>query len=169
MKEIFTSEPRKVAVSRVKNGWLLTLNLGIKEVDGGYECESVTKELDHKPTVDDVRELFTEFVNKATDGKILSGFVWDGKNVWLSSENQFNFKAAFDVAAQTEGESLPVKFKLGEGEDGKPVYHTFEDFPEFSDFYMSAIAYTQQCLAEGWEEKDSFDESEYEGLLNNGE
>jgi hypothetical protein len=33
--------------------------------------------------------------------------------VWLSTENQFNYKAAFDLATQTGGKSLPVTFKFG--------------------------------------------------------
>ena len=55
-----------------------------------------------------------------------------------------------------------MKFKLGEQEDGTPVYHTFEAMTEFTDFYTSAIAFINQCLNEGWERKDSIDWSQYE-------
>lgn len=169
MKENMSEAPRKVAVSRGKKCWYLTLNTDIVQTDEGYDCNSVIVQLDHRPTIDDVRQLFMAYVNGKTDEKILKGFVWNGKKVWLSTENQFNFKAAYDAAVQTEGASLPVKFKLGEDENGKPEYHTFEDFVEFTDFYMGALAYIQQCLTEGWEEKDGFDEKEYEDLLSNNE
>lgn len=112
-------------------------------------------------TLDDIKEAIFADINAQTDEKILSGFVWNGKPVWLSSENQFNFKAAYDLAVQTQGQNLPLKFKLGENEDNEPVYHTFNTVEELNDFYLSAIAFIQRCLNEGWELKDSIDFSVY--------
>lgn len=111
---------------------------------------------------DEIKEAILADINAQTDEKILSGFIWNDKPVWLSSENQFNFKAAYDLAVQTQGQNLPVKFKLGENEEGEPVYHTFEDMTEFTDFYTKAIAFINQCLNEGWERKDAIDWSDYE-------
>lgn len=113
-------------------------------------------------TLQDVKDAIYADANAETDRRILEDFVWEGKNVWLSSENQFNFKAAYDLAVQTQGASLPVKFKLGETAEGEPVYHTFEDMEEFTDFYTKAIAFINQCLNEGWERKDSIDWSDYD-------
>lgn len=115
-------------------------------------------------TLDEIKDAILADINTQTDEKILTGFVWNDKPVWLSSENQFNFKAAYDLAIQTQGQSLPVKFKLGENENGEPVYHTFEDMNEFTDFYTKAIAFINQCLNEGWERKDSIDWSVYSTL-----
>lgn len=112
-------------------------------------------------TYNELKDAVLNDINARTDERILSGFVWNDINVWLSSENQFNFKAAFDLAAQTQGQSLPVKFKLGENEDKEPVYHTFNDMQDFTDFYTKAIAYINECLNEGWAEKDSIDWSQY--------
>lgn len=112
-------------------------------------------------TLEDIKEAILADINAHTDEKILSGFVWNGKPVWLSSENQFNFKAAYDLAVQTQGQNLPLKFKLGENEDNEPVYHTFNTVEELNDFYLSAIAFIQRCLNEGWELKDSIDFSVY--------
>lgn len=114
------------------------------------------------PAFEKVKNDIIADINAKTDEKILSGFVWNNKPVWLSSENQFNFKAAYDLAIQTNGKSLPVKFKLGETVDGEPVYYTFEDVEEFADFYTKAIAFINQCLNDGWELKDSIDWSVYE-------
>ena len=75
--------------------------------------------------------------------------------IWLSSENQFNYKTAYDLAVQTNGASLPIKFKFGT--DESPVYYTFESLEDFSDFYMSAVAHVNTVLNEGWEKKDSID------------
>ena len=106
------------------------------------------------PTSEQVVKFLTDFINNLTDEKILTGYVWNDMNVYLSSENQFNFKAAYDVAVQTGGAILPITFKLGEDADGTPHYYTFEGMEEFSDFYTGAIAFIQRTLAEGWVEKD---------------
>ena len=110
---------------------------------------------DHRPTASEVLKVITDHVDSLTDQKILTGYRWQGKNVYLSSENQFNFKAAYDVAVQTEGAQLPIKFKLGEDAEGLPMYHTFNSMNAFTDFYTGAISFIQKTLADGWEEKDS--------------
>ena len=110
---------------------------------------------------EEIKTAILDDINSQTDEKILKGFEWNKKPVWLSSENQFNFKAAYDLAVQTKGQSLPVKFKIGETAEGEPVYHTFEDMEEFTDFYTKAIAFINTCLNEGWERKDSIDWSQY--------
>ena len=117
------------------------------------------------PSLEQIREAIIADIKAQTDERILKGFVWNEINVWLSSENQFNFKAAYDLAVQTNGQSLPVKFKLGESM-GEPVYHTFETMEDFTDFYTKAIGFINQCLNDGWEVKDSIDWSEYDPLLN---
>ena len=66
--------------------------------------------------------------------KSFSGLTWNGKPVWLSTENQMDWKSAYDRALQTDGANLPVKFKLGEDTDGRPVYHTFTSINAFGDF-----------------------------------
>lgn len=117
-------------------------------------------------TQEDVKEAIKaavdDIINSQTRERILSGFVWHGKNVWLSSENQFNFNAAYALAIQTNGKSLPMRFKLGEAEKGVPVYHTFEDMEEFTDFHAKMIAFIGTCLNEGWEKKDGTDWSIYD-------
>jgi len=119
----------------------------------------------------DVKQAILADINARTDEKIVSGFVWTPEGsetaipVWLSSENQFNFKAAYDLAVQTGGATLPVTFKLGEREDGTPVYHTFETMAGAQDFYVKAVAHINQTLAAGWQEKDGIDWAPYEALF----
>ena len=135
-----------------------------------------------KIDIDIIKKAITDDINKQTDEKILNGFVWNDNPVWLSSENQFNFKAAYDLAIQTNGASLPVKFKIGETpvtyvnkgteeepiwvkEGGEPIYHIFETVEDLADFYTKAVAHINNCLNEGWQKKDSIDWSEYEEAL----
>jgi hypothetical protein len=161
-----TERPQAVAVSAGIKTWYLTVNTDIKQTEGGYEYLSRTVTLDHYPTMADIRQAVCDAIDERTEAKIIDGFVWNGKPVWLSKENQFNFKAAYDLAVQTGGESLPVKYKLGQDAERKPVYHTFNSMNAFTDFYTKAIAYIQQCLNEGWAEKDSVDWTPYEEAIN---
>lgn len=110
----------------------------------------------------DVKNAVIADINARTDEKILSGFVWNEIPVWLSTENQSNFKAAYDINVQNKGALLPMKFKLGEDASGAAVYHTFETMADFKDFYLAAVAYVNQCLNDGWEEKDDIDWTPYE-------
>lgn len=142
----------------VKN-YLLIYGYGTDEDGNGYNFR---KNYDHKPTKTELKEDITQLIDGITDSKILQGFRWNEVTVYLSTENQMNFKAAFDLNMQTGGLMLPVKFKLGEDTVGNAVYHTFENMEDFTDFYTSAVSYINQCLNEGWAEKDSLDMSRYE-------
>ena len=119
--------------------------------------------LSGKPSIEQVKGIILNSMNKDIDQKILSGFIWKDMSVWLSSENQFNYKAAYDLAVMSQGQSLPVTFKFGSTDS--PVYYTFESLEDISDFYVSAITYINTCLAEGWKKKDSIDWSVYEKAL----
>ena len=128
-------------------------------------CSALVEAFHEKVTESAVRSRLAKYYDSITDWKILSGFEWRGMKVWLSMENQFNYKAAYDLAVQTNGASLPVTFKFGTTEN--PIYHQFNTLDELSDFYSSAISYINNILAEGWEKKDAIDWNEYEVLLNN--
>ena len=108
--------------------------------------EEVT--LDYKPSLEKIQDLIYDWYNKQTDKAILEGFVWKDMPIWLSSENQFNYKAAFDLAMMSEGASLPIKFKFGTTKD--PIYYTFETVGDLSDFYMQAMSYINDTLDKGW-------------------
>ena len=101
-------------------------------------------------------------VNRRTEEKIRAGHRWRGHSVWLSTENQLNYKAAYDLAAQTAGATLPVTFKFGE--DGSPDYYEFAELEELEDFYLSCIGHVQRCLSEGWATKDAIDRRSADAL-----
>ena len=119
----------------------------------------MVEDVKHEYSFNLIKQLILNWYNEQIDNKILKGFVWKGMHVWLSSENQFNYKAAYDLAIQTQGATLPVKFKFGTSE--KPIYYTFETIDDLSDFYMSAMNYINTQLNEGWIKKDSIDWSQY--------
>ena len=117
-----------------------------------------------KPSLEQLKKLILDTINKDVDEKILSGFVWKNMPVWLSTENQFNYKAAYDLAVMSKGQSLPVTFKFGTTES--PVYYTFESLEDISDFYLSAMNYINKTLEDGWKKKDNIDWTVYEKILN---
>lgn len=110
----------------------------------------------HKPTAEELRSDITALVNRNVDERILAGYEWNGKPVYLSSENQFNYKSVYDLALR-DSSVLPLKFKMGEDAEGNVVYHTFATVDELSDFYVGAIQYINRCINDGWTEKDSID------------
>lgn len=113
----------------------------------------------HKPTLSYIKNMILDWNNKQVDYKILNNFVWNDMKIWLSTENQFNYKAAYDLAIQTNGANLPIVFKFGTTEE--PVYHNFETLEDLSNFYVSAMTYINNTLAEGWNKKDNIDWSVY--------
>lgn len=124
----------------------------------------IEAEYPYKPSMQEVKDFVYGVINMQTDEKILTGFVWNNKPVWLSPENQRNFSEA-DRKAEKNPDILPIVFKIGE-QDGQPVYHTFETYEELDGFYTQAFAYIQRCLVEGWQQKDAFDFTPYEKALN---
>lgn len=130
-----------------------------------YEV-SFNKKANGRPSLQMAKAAVNADINERTANSILNGLAWNGKPVWLSTENQQNWKAAYDRAVQTEGANLPLKFKLGENVDGEPIYHTFTSLNAFGDFWGACLAHIQQCLQDGWTMKDSIDWTVYE--LTNG-
>ena len=89
--------------------------------------------------------------------KILQSMKWKEHSIWLSSENQFNYKAFYDLAVQGDV-TFPRVFKLGE------EYYSFADLTELKDFYLSCLAHIENCLAECWQNKKAIADL-YEPLI----
>lgn len=158
MQKIYGSPKRQDGLYKVgRHEYELIYGFGEDE-NGGWNWR---QRFDHLPTSDEIREVIISLINEETNNKILSGFSWNGKPVWLSSENQMNFKASYDIAVKTGGENLPIKFKLGEDKTGEPIYHTFTKEEPFTDFITKAFAFINSTLNEGWKEKDSVDFSKF--------
>ena len=140
----------------VKDKWRVRWDVHNNE-DGS--ADYMEAELDHRPTEAEISAAVKEWYNVQTEKAILSGFTYDGTPVWLSQENQYNYKTAYDLAVQTDGKTLPVTFKFGT--DDEPVYRTFDSLGKLTDFYTSAVKFIQDTLADGWKKKDSIDLSKY--------
>ena len=132
-----------------------------KESEGNFTF--MQHEFDHKPTLEEIKSVIISWYNAKIDNEILTGFVWKGMSVWLSTENQFNYKAAYDLCVQNGGQTLPVLFKFGDTEN--PIYHQFTTQEELSDFYIKAMQFISDTLSAGWIMKDTVDWNQYEECL----
>lgn len=112
--------------------------------------------------MEEIRQAITSAVNDEVTRRIVEGFEWKGHAVWLSTENQLNYKSATDLAVQTEGENLPVTFKFGS--DDAPDYYTFEEVEELKEFWQEAALHISTSLSFGWRLKDGVDYSEYSAI-----
>lgn len=139
-----------------KNKWRVRWDVQTREDGSSTYME---EEFNHYPTDEEIRQTIIGWFNVQTEEQILSGFEWNGMRVWLSTENQFNYKAAYDLAVQTAGATLPVTFKFGT--DDVPCYHTFKTIEDLTDFYTKAMKHIQSSLANGWNNKDAFNLEEY--------
>lgn len=136
---------------------------GVEEEDknfASWEQEVFTR----KPELEEIKEMIINYYDGKTKNKILTGFAWEGKNgeivtPYLSNENQFNYKAGYDLAYQTSGASLPFRLKYGNVTE--PQYYDFTTIQEFSDFYSKCIEHINSCLQEGWNAKDAIDWDKY--------
>lgn len=141
----------------VRNYWRIRFDVQ-KNEDGS--ADYMEHQFLHKPSLAEIKSVINNFYNEQTDANILSGLQYDGQMVWLSAENQANYKAAYDLAVQTQGESLPYKVKLG-SEDA-PVYKEFNSLQDFKAFYLAIQKHIQETISEGWKKKDSIDWSQYQ-------
>lgn len=141
----------------------------------GYEdtdyCNVLVEYYRGQRTEAAMRKLIADWYDPEIKNKIINGFVWTSFDqevipVYLSVENQINFKSAYDLAVQKQGATLPVTLKMGE-KDGVPIYHTFSTMEEADDFYTKAVNHIEQTRAEGWAKKDNFDWSLYTTPINN--
>lgn len=148
----------KPEIDKIEQKNELSGEVEIIEQDSDYATWMI--EIFHnKPTKQYLKKMILDWYNKEIDRKILQGFTWNDMKIWLSTENQFNYKAAYDLAVQTNGSNLPIVFKFGTIDN--PIYYTFETLEDLTNFYTSAMSYINTTLVEGWKEKDNIDWESY--------
>lgn len=131
---------------------LLELPEHYTEVVENYDNEFISNELN-------LKALLINGLNREIQNKIISGFVWKGMKVWLSIENQMNYKNNYDLAISTNGDILPVTFKFGKDEE--PVYYQFNNLEDLEEFYIAMNTHISNTLFEGWNKKNSIDWTNY--------
>lgn len=160
MKVHKTYDGYKVLMSPVLGIWQVLLYKGAPNEDD--ECEAVVRSYDHEPTMTEIKRDVLDLYNEMIQEKILSGHVFEGHQVWLSLENQINYKATYDLAVRLQGEqgSLPVTIKMGS--DDAPYYRKFETVDDLEQFCLGVFTHIKTCLEQGRMQKENINWSLYE-------
>ena len=141
----------------VEDASRIVISYGLVELGEGkaewYEVVFYKKQ--GKPSFEQAKAAVLADINERVKAKIISGFVWNEKPVWLSEENQMNFAQAV----------VPATFKIGEKADGTPIYQEFTTKTDLKNFVEACVQWKQQCLTDGWAEKDGIDWTPYEQAL----
>ena len=108
-----------------------------------------------RPSFEQVKAAIIADINARITEQIIGGMTFEDKPVWLSIENQINFTTA----------TAPCRLKIGEEEDGTPVYHDFETKAQLKAFNDACLAWKNEQLEAGRAEKDGMDWTSYAEAL----
>lgn len=154
-------------------GTRVVVSYGKEQIDETHsEWREVTLYKKQVPNVGlkEVKTAIVNDINSRTSDAIRNGFPYtikhgddEGKqvNVWLSKENQENLL----LAAGSSVQIFPLKYKVGEGAEGEPVYEEFADSAEVAALCQEGAEFIFTTLQTGWMEKDGIDWSIYEALF----
>ena len=157
-KPIVKVNDRKYIISWNKKEEILE-STGDKKapVDKVFSWDTI--ELTYKPTPNKIKELVYNKINQQVEFIITNCFIWNVYKVYLTKENQADYKMYYDLAFQTNGESLPVTVKFEKS--GKDEYYTFDLLSEFTDFYTKMVKHINKSLSDCWKIKENFHIEDY--------
>lgn len=161
------------------DGTQIIIGYNLKKIEGAdlYEWWEITipKTQINQLTLQNIKNAIIKGIDDRTDEKILCGYPWTvlhgddaGKNVkvWLTKENQTNYKAKYDLHYQKpEALTFPTTYKIAEDDDKNAIFEEFENFNELEHFYLGGIAYIEATVQAGWAEKKAIDWAPYEALF----
>ena len=155
MEKIYGASAAQDGVVKVSNkSYILFFGYGVDSM-GGYNYRH---RFDHKPTEDELRAVIETHVNEQTQERIVGGYQWNGKQVWLSGENQQNYTSDYLAGV------LPVKVRVYDTDaDASGKVALIETPEDLADFYHGMVQHVRKCIEDGWSVKDSVD---YDNLLN---
>ena len=115
MEKVFGATERHDSLIIHRSGKAVLIFGYGEENEQGYDFRHT---FEHKPTKEEVLAVIVSHVNEQTDLKILTGYEWNGKKVWLSSENSSTSKLLMMWRSrQREQHSLSisnsVRMKMG--------------------------------------------------------
>lgn len=108
-------------------------------LDAGYKVYTPAKR-----TLESLIMQSNTKINRQTDRKILTDFVYNGYKFYLTMENQFNFKNLYDLRFVRE---YPVMVKTADG------FMQLDNAEHVETFYLAGVKFIETCLEEGWKKK----------------
>lgn len=158
--------------------WLMAYDLSEEALPEGAPEDAPkpysyrTHLFDHQPTHEEVCDLLYGAINDACDEAILRGGKYTTLEetprtcpLYLNQQNQFNWKAIYDMAKHSGGANLPAILKLGIT-DEDAYYYTITTMRQLEHFILSVFKYIETTLASCWSAKQSLDLTPY--TLDNG-
>lgn len=145
-----------------EDGSRITICYGLKKLSKDlYEWLEVylPKKQTSQLSLQTVKDAIIGDIDERVKAQIIGGMTWNDKPVWYSIENQLNFTNA----------TAPVTLKIGEQEDGTPVYEDFDTEDQLVAFCAACNTHKQNALTAGWQEKDGIDWTPYEDYFKSEE
>ena len=163
MKKIFAATGRQDGVQQIgRKRWEIFYGYG-KDGDNEYNYRQT---LEYKPTPEEVRQIILDQINANVQEEILQGMRWNGREVWLSAENQRNIAFAYALA---KGGDLTTPPTLKLGTDNDYILYTFDNAEEVIAFAILVQEHIERCIEDGRQEKASVDWSCYEEIMKEAE
>jgi len=131
---------------------------GLKNI-GGDNYKWNYEIFNTKPSIDTIKKTITDYINSQTRFCIENKFRWNGMSIYLSIENQIDYKLLFDTTSLLEGSNLPekVKFKI----NGESIYYDFETIDDMKDFIIAMNNHIRACLEVGNKAKEEINYDDY--------
>lgn len=161
-------------IDPARDQWYLAYNLQPVSSDATAQTDA-TEPLysyqwhifDHRPTHSEVCDFLYGAINDACDEAILTGGSYTTLEdeprtcrLWLNQQNQFNWKALYDMAGRSSGANLPAILKLGIS-DEDAYYYRITTMRQLEHFILSVFKYISSTLATCWDAKQRLDLSPY--------
>lgn len=142
--------PLLECIDSKRNVWRLRWDIQ----DGSHE----EYQLDHKPTLPEIKEIILGWYNTQIQNRIIYGFKYKGMSVCLSRENQSNYMMF------CETDLFPIQLKFGSWDN--PIFYTIKTSAELKEFKRKISEHIKNCLQLGWTQKNNINWASYEKIIN---
>lgn len=147
---------------KFKNSAFVPTGRKIPTGTGTYYSNYVSNPKNKKPSIAEIKSIIFKEIDDKIKRNILSGLVWNGYNVWLSSENQKNYSDWYNLTKDNMN-VLPLTAKFTK--NNKTIYYEFSTHEEIASLYAEMVKHINKVINDGRKMKDSIDFSEYMEFL----
>ena len=92
--------------NRRRGIWRITWDYQETETAEGVQRSYMEETFDHLPALAEIKAVINEWYNRKITDTIESGYVWNGLKVWLSMENQMNYKRRTILPCRQAGKTF---------------------------------------------------------------
>ena len=135
------------------------ISWGLEKVnDDSYKWKYFVS--NNKISKNEIKDIINAYVNSEVKKSIENKFEWNSMHIYLSLENQIDYKLLFDVTMLQNGKNLPetIKFKV----NGENIFYEIESIEEFKDFIIKMNNHIRTCIKIGNNIKESINYVDYQ-------